>query len=146
MHQMFTVRKIIPCVSILEAQFQQLGLLSHRIPQKFRQNWLGGYLQTVYFKVPKVGSQIHQNLDHESQQFGVLIMSPNSWEFRSHIRERKTQLALDSQMLGENSKKVNVLRLSIHNHVRDNQMESIVCECKQSRLELVKMLLDFHFK
>ena len=27
------------------------------------------------------------NLDHESQQLGVPIMSPNSWEFRSHIRE-----------------------------------------------------------
>ena len=27
-----------------------------------------------------------------------------SWEFRSHIRERKTQLGLDSQMLGEKSK------------------------------------------
>ena len=100
----YTDRKIIPCVSILETYFQQLGLLSNRIQQKFRQNWLGSYLQTVYFKVPKVGSQIHQNLNHESQQLGVPIMSPNSWEFRSHIRERKTQLGLDSQMLGENSK------------------------------------------
>ena len=27
------------------------------------------------------------NLDHKSQQLGVPIMSPNSWEFRSHIRE-----------------------------------------------------------
>ena len=47
---------------------------------------------------PTIGSQqneyktqlpalLFMNLDHESQQLGVPIMSPNSWEFRSHIRE-----------------------------------------------------------
>ena len=47
---------------------------------------------------PTIGSQqneyktqllalLFMNLDHESQQLGVPLMSPNSWEFRSHIRE-----------------------------------------------------------
>ena len=48
---------------------------------------------------PTIGSQqneyktqlpalLFMNLDHESQQLGVPLMSPNSWEFCSHIRER----------------------------------------------------------
>ena len=47
---------------------------------------------------PTIGSQqneykaqlpalLFMNLDHKSQQLGVPIMSPNSWEFRSHLRE-----------------------------------------------------------
>ena len=47
---------------------------------------------------PTIGSQqneyktqllalLFMKLDHESQQLGVPLMSPNSWEFRSHIRE-----------------------------------------------------------
>ena len=47
---------------------------------------------------PTIGSQeneyktqlpalLFMNLDHESQQLGVPLISPNSWEIRSHIRE-----------------------------------------------------------
>ena len=47
---------------------------------------------------PTIGSQqneykaqlpalLFMNLDHKSQQLGVPLMSPNSWEFRSNIRE-----------------------------------------------------------
>ena len=47
---------------------------------------------------PTIGSQqneyktqllalLFMNLDHKSQQLGVPLMSPNSWEVRSHIRE-----------------------------------------------------------